>query len=77
MAFMTKEIREGKDLYAAKQHEKNIRIAVDNGCPEKQAETIAKLCIDRHYTVGPLAGKLICGPVCWTVIMRSGLLIIC
>lgn len=27
--------------------------------------------------VGPLAGKLICGPVCWTVIMRSGLLIIC
>ncbi len=49
MAFMTKEIREGKDLYAAKQHEKNIRIAVDNGCPEKQAETIAKLCSDRHY----------------------------
>ena len=40
MAFMTKEIREGKDLYAAKQHEKNIRIAVDNGCPEKQAEAI-------------------------------------
>ena len=40
MAFMTKEIREGKDLYAAEQQEKNIRIAVDNGCPEKQAETI-------------------------------------
>ncbi len=49
MAFMTKEIREGKDLYAAEQQEKNIRIAVDNGCPEKQAETIAKLCSDRHY----------------------------
>lgn len=49
MAFMTKEIRGGKDLYVAEQQEKNIQIAIDNGCPKKQAEAIAKLCSDRHY----------------------------
>ena len=40
MAFMTKEIRGGKDLYVAEQQEKNIQIAIDNGCPKNKPKLL-------------------------------------
>lgn len=49
MGFITKEIREGKDLYAAKEKTKNIELAIINGATEEQADAIAMLCTDRHY----------------------------
>lgn len=49
MGFITKEIREGKDLYAAKKKTENIELAVINGATEEQADAIAMLCTDRHY----------------------------
>ena len=42
-----------------------------------KAQTVEGPEMATKLPVGPLAGKLICGPICWTVIMRSGLLIIC
>lgn len=49
MGFITKEIREGKDLYAAKKKTENIELAIINGATEEQADAIAMLCTDRHY----------------------------
>ncbi len=49
MGFMTKEIREGKDLYAAKKKSENIELAVIGGATEEQADAMARLCTDRHY----------------------------
>lgn len=49
MGFITKEIREGKDLYAAKEKAKNIELAIVNGATEEQAQAMAALCGDRHY----------------------------
>lgn len=49
MGFITKEIREGKDLYAVKKKTENIELAIINGATEEQAQAMATLCGDRHY----------------------------
>ena len=46
---MTKEIREGKEIYAQRKNYENAELAVLNGATEEQAQAIARLCGDRHY----------------------------
>ena len=58
MGFITKEIREGKDLYAAKKKTENIELAIENGATEEQADAIAVLMDDEtrekvHHELAP------------------------
>lgn len=46
---MTKEIREGKEIYAQRKNYENAELAVLNGATEEQAQAIVRLCGDRHY----------------------------
>lgn len=46
---ITKEIREGKEIYAQRKNYENAELAVLNGATEEQAQAIARLCGDRHY----------------------------
>lgn len=46
---ITKEIREGKEIYAQRRNYENVELAVLNGATEEQARAIARLCGDRHY----------------------------
>ncbi len=46
---ITKEIREGKEIYAQRKNYENAELAVLNGATEEQAQAIVRLCGDRHY----------------------------
>lgn len=46
---ITKEMREGKEIYAQRKNYENAELAVLNGATEEQAQAIVRLCGDRHY----------------------------